>query len=354
MRQPTCSTSLGLPSTTTVPTVSAPSSHPPTRRSNVPTSGAAWIRMFAPPAWSRSSSTCATTITSAHTVRTARVVRAELEAMSDSRAASRRAAIAVSTAPVATIGLYRQGPSRSAASAAVSKIVSTHIVDSTRRMGTVASMPDVVLPVLDEAEAIPGVLARLPRGYEPIVVDNGSTDGSAKVALRLGARVVMEPSRGFGAACFTGLRAATQRGRVLHGLRRLARPERTPPRGHAGQPRRSRPRRGRTPPRPVPAHGRCMHASQTVRCRFSSRGEWAPACTTSARCGRRGGKNCSALGVTDRRFGWPLEMVVRAVGAGWRILEVPVSYAPRIGQSKVTGTVRGTARTVLDMARVMW
>ena len=70
-------------------------------------------------------------------------------------------------------------------------------------------MPDVVLPVLDEAEAIPGVLARLPRGYEPIVVDNGSTDGSAKVALRLGARVVMEPARGFGAACFAGLRAAT-------------------------------------------------------------------------------------------------------------------------------------------------
>jgi len=59
------------------------------------------------------------------------------------------------------------------------------------------------------------------------------------------------------------------------------------------------------------------------------------------------------LGVADRRFGWPLEMVVRAVGADWRIVEIPVSYAPRIGRSKVTGTVRGTARTVLDMARVM-
>src|SRR5436189_5344027 len=76
-------------------------------------------------------------------------------------------------------------------------------------MGSVASMPDVVLPVLDEAAAIPGVLARLPGGYDPIVVDNGSTDRSAEVALRLGARVVMEPARGFGAACFTGLRAAT-------------------------------------------------------------------------------------------------------------------------------------------------
>src|SRR5215211_5666964 len=95
------------------------------------------------------------------------------------------------------------------ARAGVSKIVSTKIVVATRRVGTVAAMPDVVLPVLDEAEAIPGVLARLPSGYEPIVVDNGSTDGSAKVALHLGARVVMEPARGFGAACFTGLRAAT-------------------------------------------------------------------------------------------------------------------------------------------------
>src|SRR5262249_56337016 len=70
-------------------------------------------------------------------------------------------------------------------------------------------MPDVVLPVLDEADAIPRVLARLPGDYEPIVVDNGSTDGSPTIALNLSARVVIEPSRGFGAACFTGLRATT-------------------------------------------------------------------------------------------------------------------------------------------------
>jgi len=50
-----------------------------------------------------------------------------------------------------------------------------------------------------------------------------------------------------------------------------------------------------------------------------------------------------ALGITDRRSGWPLEMVLRAARAGWRIDEVPVPYAPRIGRSKVTGTVRGDA-----------
>ena len=70
-------------------------------------------------------------------------------------------------------------------------------------------MPDVVLPVLDEAEAIPWVLARMPAGYTPIVVDNGSRDGSAGLAAGLGARVVREPRPGFGAACFAGLHAAS-------------------------------------------------------------------------------------------------------------------------------------------------
>src|SRR5947207_7489373 len=70
-------------------------------------------------------------------------------------------------------------------------------------------MADVILPVLNEAEALPWVLERMPSGFEPIVVDNGSTDRSAPIAERLGARVVEEPRRGFGAACFAGLRAAT-------------------------------------------------------------------------------------------------------------------------------------------------
>src|SRR5918994_28670 len=63
-------------------------------------------------------------------------------------------------------------------------------------------MPEVVLPVLDEAEALPWVLSRMPAGYRPIVVDNGSTDGSAEVAAAHGATVVSEPRRGFGAACW--------------------------------------------------------------------------------------------------------------------------------------------------------
>ena len=58
------------------------------------------------------------------------------------------------------------------------------------------------------------------------------------------------------------------------------------------------------------------------------------------------------LGLTDRRFGWPLEMVLRAARSGWRVLEVPVPYRPRLGRSKVTGSVAGTLRAVGDMARV--
>lgn len=61
----------------------------------------------------------------------------------------------------------------------------------------------------------------------------------------------------------------------------------------------------------------------------------------------------AGLRLADRRFGWPLEMVLRAGTAGWRIVEVPVPYAPRTGRSKVTGTFRGAARATRDMAAVV-
>src|SRR3954453_3608071 len=70
------------------------------------------------------------------------------------------------------------------------------------------SVPEVILPVLDEREALPWVLGRMPPGFVALVVDNGSTDGSGELAAALGARVVREPRPGFGAACFAGLTAA--------------------------------------------------------------------------------------------------------------------------------------------------
>lgn len=213
-------------------------------------------------------------------------------------------------------------------------------------------MPDVVLPVLDEAQAVPIVLARIPRGYEPIVVDNGSADGSADVARRLGARVIVEDRHGFGAACLAGLRAATSdvvcfmdcdgsldgadlprvTAPVMAGASDLVLGSRRATGGDAW-----------------PLHARAANRllAGVVRRRAGVRvADLGP-----MRAGRRDA--LLGLGLVDRRFGWPLEMVLRAAAAGWRIVEVPVSYAPRVGRSKVTGTVRGTARAVLDMARVM-
>jgi glycosyltransferase involved in cell wall biosynthesis len=213
-------------------------------------------------------------------------------------------------------------------------------------------MPDVVLPVLDEADAIPNVLARLPRDYEPIVVDNGSTDGSATVALHLGARVVTEPARGFGAACFTGLRAATSDVVCFMDcdgsldpadLPRVATPVVMGDADLALGARRA------TRADAWPLYARV--ANRALARLLAGRLDVRVHDLGPMRAARR--EPLLALGLIDRRFGWPLEMLLRAGSAGWRIVEVPVSYAPRIGRSKVTGTVRGTARTVLDMARVM-
>ncbi len=217
-------------------------------------------------------------------------------------------------------------------------------------MWLVAGMPDVVLPVLDEVRALPSVLARVPAGYEPIVVDNGSRDGSADVARTLGARVVVERRRGFGAACMTGLLHA--RADVVcfmdcdgsldaRELPLVAEPVAD---GEAdlvlGTRRRSR---------DLPLHGRVANAllAVEVRRRTGTRvTDLGP-----MRAARR--EALLALGVQDRRFGWPLEMVLRAAIAGWRVREIPVTYAARIGHSKVTGTIRGTVRATRDMARVL-
>jgi len=213
-------------------------------------------------------------------------------------------------------------------------------------------MPDVVLPVLDEALAIPIVLARFPAGYDPIVVDNGSTDGSARVARRLGALVVDEPQRGFGAACFAGLRAAASDvvcfmdcdGSLDAGeLPRVTTPVAEGDADLVLGARRA------TGGGAWPVHAL---AANRLLARFVRRRAGVHVSDVGPmRAARRDA--LLGLGLTDRRFGWPLEMMLRAAAAGWRIAEVPVGYAPRIGRSKVTGTVLGTCRAVHDMARVL-
>jgi len=210
---------------------------------------------------------------------------------------------------------------------------------------------DVVLPALDEAAALPRLLARMPAGYRPIVVDNGSTDGTAAVARDHGALVVEESRRGFGAACFAGLCAATTdvvcfmdadgsldprdlervAGLVVEGWTDLVLGARRPQRGA------------------WPAHARAANWALATEVRRRTR--TAMSDLGPMRAARRA--PLLALGIADRRSGWPLEMVLRAARAGWRIDEVPVPYAPRIGRSKVTGTVRGTVQAVRDMRRVL-
>lgn len=210
---------------------------------------------------------------------------------------------------------------------------------------------DVVLPVLDEAGAIPWVLGRMPEGYRAIVADNGSTDGSAGIAAGLGALVVHEPQRGFGAACFAGLSAATApvvcfmdcdgsldprdlpriAGPVLAGRAEMVLAARDADSGA------------------WPLHARVANAviARRVRARTGL------PLTDLGPMRAAGREGLLALGIRDRRFGWPLEMVLRAHAAGWRIEEDRVRYRPRAGRSKVTGTVRGTLRTIRDMREAL-
>ncbi|MFD4953691.1 glycosyltransferase family 2 protein [Streptomyces sp. NPDC058451] len=211
---------------------------------------------------------------------------------------------------------------------------------------------DVVLPCLDEAEALPWVLDRVPSGWRAIVVDNGSTDGSADLARALGAHVVHEPHRGFGAACHAGLAAATAdvvcfcdcdasldpallpavAGPVLDGSADLLLGRRRP-----------------VTRRAWPLHARLANVelARLIRRRTGLRlHDLGP-----MRAARR--ESLLALGLTDRRSGYPLQMVVRAADAGWRVEETDVPYRPRTGRSKVTGTWRGTWQAVRDMRAVL-
>jgi glycosyltransferase involved in cell wall biosynthesis len=210
-------------------------------------------------------------------------------------------------------------------------------------------MPDVVLPVLDEADALPWVLGRMPAGFRPIVVDNGSSDGSAGIARGLGAELVVEPRRGFGAACWAGLLAATDPVVCFMDCDASLDPRDLPRvcERLAG----SELVLGARVPEPGawPLHARAANKLLTLELRrragVSLRDLGPMRAADRAPLLR--------LGIADRRFGWPLEMVLRAAAAGWRIAEVPVPYRPRAGRSKVTGSVRGTLRAVRDMGRVL-
>ena len=211
---------------------------------------------------------------------------------------------------------------------------------------------DVVFPCLDEERALPALLARLPEGYRAIVVDNGSTDRSAEVARAHGATVVAEPRRGFGSAAHAGLLAATAPMVAFcdadgsmdpRDLPRVVDPV------AAGDVDLVLGRRMPTHRSAWPLHARIANRVLALLMR---RATGLPLHDLGPmRAGRREG--LLALDLRDRRSGYPLEMLLRAHSAGWRVREVEVPYAPRVGRSKVTGTVRGTIIAVKDMSRLL-
>ena len=211
-------------------------------------------------------------------------------------------------------------------------------------------MPDgsvtVVLPCLNEAASLPGVLAAMPAGYRPLVVDNNSTDGTAELARELGADVVTERRPGYGSAVHAGVEAAATPIVAVVDADGSLDPGELPTlvdeldRGADMAIGRRRP----VPGLRWPWHARLGTAAVCWRIR-SKYGlpvhDIAP-----MRVARRDA--LLGLGITDRRTGYPVELMVRAAKAGWTVVERDVPYGPRTGgKSKVSGSLRGSvhART---------
>ena len=213
---------------------------------------------------------------------------------------------------------------------------------------------DVVIPCRDEAAALPLVLRDLPAGLRPIVVDNGSTDGTADVARELGARVVHEPRPGYGAAVHAGIEAATaEYVGVIDGDDSMRLVDLLPllDAVRDGGVTMAVGRR-----RPVargvwPWHARAGTLTLATWIRRSS-GFGIHDLAPMRVCRRQ---DLLDLDVRDRRFGYPLELMVQASRAGWTVRELDIDYRPRAAgtRSKVSGSVKGTARVVQDFAKVL-
>ncbi|HEY2044789.1 MAG TPA: glycosyltransferase family 2 protein [Jatrophihabitans sp.] len=213
-------------------------------------------------------------------------------------------------------------------------------------------MIDVILPCLNEATALPWVLDRIDGELGAIVVDNGSTDASPKIAAEHGAHVVHCAIRGYGAACHAGLLAASAdfvafcdcdcsidpaiitnlAAPVIAGSTDLVVGRRRPERFTAW-----------------PVHARLANVALAWQLR---RLTGAPVYDVGPlRIARR--QSLIDLDQQDRRSGYPLETVLLAAKAGWQIEQADIGYRPRDGRSKVTGTMRGSLQAVRDMSAAL-
>jgi glycosyltransferase involved in cell wall biosynthesis len=212
----------------------------------------------------------------------------------------------------------------------------------------------LILPCLNEGQALAGVLADVPDGIHVIVVDNGSTDDTAERARRLGAEVVTEPVLGYGAAVHAGILAArTELVAVMDGDGSFDATDLLPLIDDvlAGRATMAVGRR-----RPVnrgvwPWHARL--GNRAVVALLRHRSDFPVHDIAPIRVCRR--QELLDLDVRDRRFGYPVELMQKAVAAGWRITERDVAYHPRAAgtKSKVSGSVVGTIRTARDFSSVL-
>lgn len=212
---------------------------------------------------------------------------------------------------------------------------------------------DVILPCLNEAAALPWILERLPDRYRAIVVDNGSDDGSPELAARLGASVVTEHRRGYGAAVQTGLTRATADLVVIMDCDGTIDPTELPDLVDelinspadliCG-------RRRPTGRRSWPLHSRL--ANRVLAGLLSLGGRVRLHDLAPVRVAWR--RPLLGLRLTDLRCGYPLQTLLRAGRAGWQVVERDVRYRPRPdgSRSKITGTIRGTFAVAADMLRV--
>jgi len=203
----------------------------------------------------------------------------------------------------------------------------------------------VVIPTYNEAQSIGRVLADIPPMVEEVlVVDSDSSDGTAALAREKGARVLREPRRGYGRACLTGLAAANAPDVVVfldgdYSDRPAEMPLLLDPlrRGIADMVIGSRLAGERTPGA-LPWHA-------VLGNRLAA---WLIALLSGVHLTDLGPFRAVrydaliALGLKESTYGWPVEMIVKGAHRGLRIVEVPVSYHPRIGSSKISGTLRGS------------
>lgn len=211
---------------------------------------------------------------------------------------------------------------------------------------------DVLLPCLDEADALPWILGRMPTSFRPLVIDNGSRDGSGQLAADLGATVVQAERRGYGAACHIGLIAATAPLVAVMDADATLDPRQLP---DVIDPLLAdeadlvvgvrRPGQRRAQPWTLRLANAELARRVRRRTGLSLR-DIGP-----MRAARREG--LLDLDVQDRRSGYPVETVVRAADAGWRIAAVDTDYLVRRGRSKVTGTPLGAWRAVRDISTVL-